>query len=149
MPFVPHFALVSLYQDITCCSAGKLRWRSVSAHRGEVHDLRNGDSRRLASRGSRRSRRASPTIFRLKSTSTIANAGPSIIQGSLKIKLRASVIIEPQSGVGGGAPSPRKLSTDSSRIAKEIEMVAWTSSGLKILGKICRIRILVVGVPAQ
>jgi hypothetical protein len=95
-PALPSIA--SLSQNIAKHHASLINSSSLS---GKVHDLRNGIASRLASRGSRRSRRASPTIFRLKRTRTIASAGPSIIQGSLKIKLCASVIIDPHSGVGG------------------------------------------------
>src|SRR5689334_17522014 len=91
---------------------------------------------RVVSLGSRRSRNASPKRFRLSTTRMIARAGPSVIQGSLWRYTWASLIMEPHSGVGGCAPKPRKLRIDSSMIAKEIEMVAWTRSGLKILGRI-------------
>ena len=41
-------------------------------------------------------------------TELSAAAGATTIHGMLKIHFRPSLIIPPQSGVGGGMPNPRK-----------------------------------------
>ena len=52
-------------------------------------------------------------------------------------KVRPSLIIKPQSGVGGWAPKPRKLSAETTRITLPISSEACTISGAIQLGKMC------------
>src|SRR5262245_8022490 len=51
---------------------------------------------------------------------------------------RARLRFAPQSGVGGGAPRPRKERAARMSITKPSEIVAWIIAGDRQLGRICR-----------
>src|SRR5690242_88479 len=63
----------------------------------------------IRERGSRKSRKASPMKLKDSTASITASAGKSTRCGASNKWERASLSMEPQLGVGGGTPNPRKL----------------------------------------
>ena len=59
----------------------------------------------------------------------MARPGAKAIQGAASTKARASLIIKPQSELGGCAPIPRKLSAAPSRIANVTRKLPSTAIG--------------------
>ena len=69
----------------------------------------------------------------------MAMPGLKGIQGEVVIRLRVSLIILPHSGMGGFAPSPKKLSADSSIIMVPMSNTEVTKIGPRMLGRICSV----------
>src|SRR5690606_24773088 len=66
-----------------------------------------GRTRRRRVRGSRLSRRDSPSRVKAMTRMVIASPGMAAICGALKMKLRPSLVMMPHSAVGGWTPRPR------------------------------------------
>ena len=65
-------------------------------------------------------------------------AGKNVIHNSPENKkLLPNLISVPREGVVGGTPTPKKLKVDSAIIARAKPIVAITSTGRRILGKMC------------
>ena len=65
-------------------------------------------------------------------------AGKNVIHHSPENKkLLPNLIRVPREGVVGGTPTPKKLKVDSAIIARAKPIVAITSTGRRILGKMC------------
>ena len=64
--------------------------------------------------------------------------GAIIVQFAIDTMLRASKIIEPSEGAGGGVPSPRNDSDASVSTAHESESAVWTMTRPPMLGSTCR-----------
>src|SRR5690349_23338832 len=75
-------------------------------------------------RGSKISLKPSPRRLNPRMTTEIVNPGKNAANGWSCKNGVTSFSINPQLGVGGGSPSPKKLSDDSARIA-------WANSRLK------------------
>ena len=69
--------------------------------------------------------------------------------GAMTMKFRPSAIIEPQTGVGGGGPSPRKESPASVRMAPDTYSAACTMIGASTFGSTWRRRIASVPTPTS
>ena len=65
----------------------------------------------------------------------MAMPGKVMTQEALRINARLRAIMPPHSGVGGWAPSPRKLRAAASRMAEAMLRVVWTMRGPKQLGR--------------
>src|SRR5690348_9108477 len=94
----------------------------------------------IFSRGSKNSRRPSPSRFTPMTVTHMARPGASAIHGARSINGRASAIISPQSELGGCAPIPTKLNAAPSRIANVIRRLASTMIGGQVLGRISAAR---------
>ena len=71
----------------------------------------------FCSRGSRRSRRPSPTICSESTESTMAMPGNSVIQSACPTYCRPAAIMVPQVGISGLTPRPRKERPASASMA--------------------------------
>src|SRR5690625_2416377 len=98
--------------------------------------------------GSKTSRVQSPSRLNPKTATIIANPGnvPSH-QALFKYSL-PSANIDPQVGILGGIPRPKKLKPDSKTMTNPRSRVAKTIVVDKILGKICYIIILKLDPPS-
>src|SRR6185437_6348577 len=114
---------------------------------GEAADFQQAHSW-ILSRGSRTSRRPSPS--RLRPSTVIMRAAPGmvIIQGASTMYCRPSAMMLPQVGVGGTAPTPRKDSVASVSTAYANRKESCTISGAIALGRMCRRRIRQCPAPA-
>ena len=77
--------------------------------RVQVADLEDGAHSRLASRGSSRSRRPSPSRFTASTVMARNAPGIRMVQGAIWKKVRPWAMMLPQLGTSGGTPAPRKL----------------------------------------
>src|SRR5262249_28034419 len=68
----------------------------------------------------------------------IATPGNAVNHQALGSNCRALYRMEPQLAVDGGAPNPRKLRVDSSKIADATPSVAATNTGAREFGSRCR-----------
>src|SRR5713101_8871085 len=84
---------------------------------------------RPRSRGSSRSRRPSPMRLKPTTVTRIARPGKVAIHGAVSMNERPVASIDPHSGVGGLAPSPRNESPAVSTIMKPTVSVAMTMIG--------------------
>ena len=110
----------------------------LEAHR-EVADV---EQRLIAVvRGSRTSRRPSPSRLNESEQKKIARPGKTASRGACETYDCASESITPHDGVGGWTPRPRNDSTASPMIAAGIVTVACTSSVEDMFGRTCRARI--------
>src|SRR6266542_1677494 len=98
-------------------------------------------------RGSIVSRRPSPTKLQAIATVKIASPGKVEIHHCC-ISSRPSATIAPHSGVGGTAPSPRKLSAAVMMIALPKSIVISTRIGATEFGSRWRNKIVPSGVPS-
>ena len=73
---------------------------------------------RRAMRGSRESRKPSPTRLIASTVTASSTPGKKMIHGAIWKKVRPSEITLPQLGISGGVPAPRKESPASVRIAE-------------------------------
>ena len=99
-------------------------------------------SRALASRGSNRSRKPSPSRLSPSTASAIATPGYTASSGAWNSSVCASLSMRPHEGCGGCVPSPRYDSAASARIAMAKRMVACTISTDRMLGSTCSIVML-------
>ena len=77
----------------------------------------------------------------------IARPGTVEIHQATARRSRPSATIEPQAGVGGGTPAPRKLRVDSSNITNPTSRVARIISVLMTPGKMWKNKIRGVEAP--
>src|SRR5947208_336098 len=77
------------------------------------------------SRGSRRSRCASPRRLKPSTASMMATPGASTSQGAMVMYWRPRLSRLPQLGAGGCVPSPRKDSAASTRMTIDRLRLAW------------------------
>src|SRR5262249_23838922 len=68
----------------------------------------------------------------------IATPGNAVNHQAPGSNCRALYRMEPQLGVDGGAPNPRKLKVDSIKIAEATPNVAATNTGASVFGSRCR-----------
>src|SRR5699024_3771696 len=92
--------------------------------------------------GSNAARNPSPNKLNPSTTKKIAMPGKAMTHGAVWSAERPSLNIAPHSGVGGCAPSPKKLNPAASKIAVPIPSVAWTMIGATQFGKTCWMTIL-------
>src|SRR5690606_17384527 len=92
----------------------------------------------LRSRGSRASRRPSPSRLKASTVTTIVSPGNVATHHALSSVSRPSATMFPQVGVGGATPSPRKERPASRTIVFPIPSVAATMTGASTLGTRCR-----------
>src|SRR5690606_31540138 len=97
--------------------------------------------------GSRASRRPSPRRLRPTTRRTTTAPGAAMVHQAVVTRERASRTIDPSDGVGGGVPSPRKLSDASVSTAQDRDRVTWTMTIAVMLGSTWRRRIRDVGNP--
>lgn len=90
------------------------------------------------SRGSNISRSWSPKMFKHRSVAPRALPGNTAVHQLLARYPRASPNIPPHSGVGGCAPSPRKLNEAPIRIASPNPKVPSTNTVCLMFGRMCR-----------
>src|SRR5207244_843951 len=85
-----------------------------------------------------------PSPKRLKASvaAKMLSPGSSARYGACWMYDCASESIVPQDGVGGWTPSPRNESSASPRMAMGTLAVAWTRTGVKMLGRTCRARMV-------
>src|SRR5215471_13684927 len=86
--------------------------------------------------GSRASCSPSPTTLKARTVTKMVSPGHQAIHGAWLRNPCATLSIEPQLGVGGCTPRPRKDSVDSAMMAPAMLTVACTRSGAKLFGKI-------------
>ena len=105
-----------------------------STRRSRTSTARRGSSVPLPSRPI--AARAMPSVTRLVPTVSrpMASTGSSTAHGWTVIESRFSLIISPQSAVGGCRPKPRKLIAATSPIEYVMRRPSSTSSGLVTLG---------------
>src|SRR5215831_2347370 len=89
-------------------------------------------------RGSSASRRPSPKRLKARTLRKMAAPGKRQIQGLISRIIRPALRSQPQLGVGGCVPSPRKLSEASAMIDVPTLSVEVTMRGAMQLGRICR-----------
>src|SRR4029453_13064545 len=85
-------------------------------------------------RGSRASRRPSPSMLNASVVRKMAIPGNTTSQGLVSINTRFAFRSHPQLGVGGCVPNPKKLSDDSMRIEVDTESVLVIIIGAMQLG---------------
>src|SRR5262250_3426807 len=99
-------------------------------------------------RGSRTSRRASPSMLKPKTAKEMAAPGKMAIQGARCMKERPEpASMAPQDGRGGGTPRPRKESEDSARMTPPSPMVATMITVASRFGTTWRSTMRRCGVP--
>src|SRR5581483_7109019 len=101
----------------------------------EIGDLEQRHQRVV--RGSKMSRRPSPSTLNASAATTIARPGYTASRGACERYDCASWSIVPHDGAGGCTPSPRNERTASPTIASGIVTVACTSSVLVMFGRMC------------
>src|SRR5262249_7848052 len=89
-------------------------------------------------RGSRASRKPSPNRLNASTVRKIAIPGKRHSQGLISKIIRPAFRSQPQLGVGGCVPSPRKLSEASAMIDVPTLSVEVTMRGAMQLGRMCR-----------
>src|SRR5262249_12010476 len=92
-------------------------------------------------RGSSASRRPSPNRLKPNTVTKMARPGKSESQGLAWMKAMLALRSQPQLGVGGWVPSPRKLSVASTMIDVAMPSVVVTMIGARQLGSTWRKRI--------
>src|SRR5712691_1070105 len=85
-------------------------------------------------RGSRASRSPSPSRLKANTVTRIARPGKIVIHGLISMSVRFCFKSQPQVGVGGCVPKPRKLSDASMTMAVPILSVEVTIIGARQLG---------------
>ena len=100
-------------------------------------------------RGSRMSLSQSPNRFREITVSSMAKPGIVEIHQASAKKSLPSDTMEPQAGVGGGTPAPRKLKVASTSITMLTCRVPTTIRVLMTPGKMCVMRMRGVDAPAS
>ena len=99
-------------------------------------------------RGSSLSLSQSPNKFSDMTVSIMATPGKVDIHQTPPANLsRPSETIDPQAGVGGGTPAPKKLRVDSKRITIPTWRVATTINVLIVPGNMCMNKIRAVDAP--
>src|SRR5258708_1862390 len=104
-------------------------------HNGLFRCARN-DGFDYRSRGSRASRRPSPTKLNDSTTRKIAKPGHIAIHGAVVKKRCAAFSMLPQEGAGGCWPRPKNDNAASAMMAAAIDNVACTNRAGMMFGKI-------------
>src|SRR6185503_13145510 len=120
---------------------------------GEALDIENGllghRHTRLASFGSSRSRRPSPSTLTARTVSARQMPGKKMLCGEMRTRPRPSAMMSPDLRGSGGVPMPRNERMASSRMALAQMNVPCTIRAGIVFGSTWRNSRRCVGVPAQ
>src|SRR5215831_5718990 len=101
----------------------------------QQHVTHDGSLSQRFKRGSRASRKPSPSMLNASVVRKMASPGQMTIHGFVSIKTKFAFRSQPQLGVGGCVPRPKKLSDDSIRIEVATDRVLVMMRGAMQLGK--------------
>src|SRR5690606_2804766 len=118
------------------------RMRPIRAGRQRDREVLHAQHRAFHSfldmRGSRVSRRPSPSMFTARTVSVRKTPGIRMLWGSSWNTPRPSAMMLPQVGASGGMPTRRRLRSAPSRVAEPQTWVAGTSGGARVFGSTWR-----------